>query len=85
MRSITDLLRQYANLAPPNKSIRSAVSNALKSVCGLDISIKDITYNRGLIQLNVSPPVRSTVFMHKNRIIDAVNKELGSLRVNDVR
>jgi hypothetical protein len=62
MKALNALLERFKNLTPPDASIRKAVVQAVKEVCGIDLSEKDVSVNGQTISISIRPAARGELF-----------------------
>jgi len=84
MRLIRELLARYESLTRPDESVRRCAVQVLERICKLTVSENAVALKRNVLHLKVSPPMRSTIFMHKPKLLAALREHCG-VHIEDVR
>ncbi len=83
MLDIKNFFQKFAKIQADNWESKGVVIKAVKKVCGLDIEAKNFVFENGILRFNLSPVLKSEIFMHKTQILSELNST-GSL-VKDIR
>lgn len=84
MFSISDYLKKFKNLTPPESSIKQAVVISIDSALGVELDASDIEINRNKIYLKAHPAIKSEVSIKKENIIKNINERIGKKAVFDI-
>lgn len=81
---IQGLLERYKNVSPSGEgAILLFVKYAAEA--GVFLSPKNISLSGGVMRVHTTPARKHTLFMHKEKIIGDLTKELGVRSVRDIR
>lgn len=75
MNSITFYLEKFKKVLTSGIAMKQIVAESVKSVTGRTIDEKDITMRDGNAILRISPALRSTIFMNREKITDVILKQ----------
>lgn len=87
MKSISDFFTRFANLTPPNDSIKNALSLALDSAAGISCRKADIAIRGGVAFVRVSSVAKSVIQVNRSKILEHLFEHLPKARdiVRDIR
>lgn len=87
MKSISDFFARFANLAPPNDSIKSALVRALDAIVGISCGKADIAIRGGVAFVKVSSVAKSAIQVNRSKILEYLFERLPKARdsVRDIR
>ena len=87
MKKIGNLLQKLKNITPPDLFIREGVSQALNSIIGLKISVRNISFDKknGLVFIKTEGTKKTAIFLKKEKIIGKINKTLHNNLVKDIK
>lgn len=75
--SIDSFFGRFKKITPPNESVRKAVAEVLLEVMGVKIDISQIKVEGENIRIKNNPFVKSNIFLHKEQILQNLEKKLG--------
>ncbi len=84
MQILSSFLERFKNLKDP-KQDRINLSNIISSLIGEEINESCINEKNGIIFLQISPMIKTQVFLNKQKIIEILNKEKPNLHIKDIR
>lgn len=85
MRNIVELLKRYKSLTPPQGAARKELKRILASTVSVYVEESDISVTRGVATVSAHGAHKQNIFMHKKKILDALEESLGTGVINDVR
>ena len=87
MKNISDFLKRFSSLTPPNDALKRAVAEAVQSVAGVPTVKKDITLSHGVAFVRASSIAKSAIRINRGQILEQVFSQLPKARdtVRDIR
>ena len=86
MQQLSSLLERFKRFSRPNIQIREAVSKAIKSEIGADVSEKDISVKGGVVYIKTHNSIlKNELYLKKQNILANVQNVCGSKSVNDIK
>jgi hypothetical protein len=87
MKNISDFLKRFQSLTPPDDSVRKELARVASEVSGAAISSKDIRTRNGVAFINGSSIIKSAVAVHRAKILEQLYENLPKSRntVRDIR
>lgn len=83
MRHISDLLNKFGRLSKSNPQIEKKFIDLVDREFGVSLSMDDVRFKRGKIQVLASPIIRSKLIRRKDDLLTKL-RENNSLRVTDI-
>ena len=84
MQILSSFLEKFKNLKDP-KQDRVDLSDIISSLVGEEINESLINEKNGIIFLQISPMLKTQIFLNKQKIIEILNKEKPNLHIKDIR
>jgi len=84
MEHISFFLKKFENLGAREFLIKEIVSNIIENKCAIKISLKSITYDRGILTIKGSRSLKSELFLKKEEIVEEIEKLLTKTKVGRI-
>ncbi|MEI8338132.1 MAG: hypothetical protein WCF92_03230 [bacterium] len=84
MQLISSFLEKFKNLKDP-KQDRTDIASIISGVIGEEINESLVNEKNGIIFLQISPMLKTQIFMNKEKIIQILNSEKPKLNIKDIR
>lgn len=86
MRQISALLEKFKRFSRPNIEIREAVSRAIKSEIGAEVSEKDISVKNGIVLVKTHNSVlKNEIFLKKKKILTILQNLFNDSKIVDIK
>jgi hypothetical protein len=85
MQNIADLLRRYRNIRPPDAAVKKIVIEVVQKSLGIELHRISVSVIRGVVYIDVNPTIKSELFIHKEKILQEVQKEVGVENIKEIR
>ena len=82
---ILEFLRKFESLRPRDESLKKAITFIIKKEIFIDILPEDITVQRGVAYIKANPVIKNEIFLRKNALIQAIEREAGAGTFKDLR
>lgn len=83
MDDLKNLLNRFRKSLDRDVETREEVFSAIREVLGFEVRLADISVKGTTLYIKTSPPKRSEIALHKNRILEEVRKRTG-LRLEEI-
>jgi hypothetical protein len=83
MRSISDFLSKFARLAKDSAQKLETINRIIKENAGVDVPVSALKQNKSTLFISVHPLIKSEVFMHKEKILNALKEQ--KIIISDIR
>lgn len=84
--SLGSLLEKYTTLAAPELIARRAAKAAIETILGITLDPSQLSLNRGTLMVEVSPMVRSELYLKRGMILATIAHTPGAAgAVRDIR
>lgn len=77
MREIHDLLKRYANLQAPEKTIKKAFIESVRECIGITIDISDIEVRKKTIRVNTASVIKAEIRLNQQDILEHIKERVG--------
>jgi hypothetical protein len=77
MFNISLYLEKFKNLGQSERQLKEILILAIKNATGTDIEAKSIIIKNGEAIIKVSPSIKNTIFIKKEKILKAVSEKIG--------
>ena len=84
MKILSSFLEKFKNIIDPQQE-RIYISNIISSLVGDEINESVISIKNGIIFLQISPMLKTQIFLNKQKIIEILNKQRPNLHIVDIR
>ena len=84
MNILSSFLEKFKNIIDPQQE-RIYISNIISSLVGDEINESVISIKNGIIFLQISPMLKTQIFLNKQKIIEILNKQRPNLHIVDIR
>ncbi len=84
MQILSSFLEKFKNLKDP-KQDRVDIACIISSVIGEEISESLVNEKNGVVFLQISPMLKTQIFMNKEKILEILNTEKPKLNIKDIR
>ncbi|MFA6463892.1 MAG: hypothetical protein WCV55_02715 [Candidatus Paceibacterota bacterium] len=84
MELISSFLERFKNIKDP-KQDRIDIAQIISNAIGEEIKESLVNEKNGVIFLQISPMLKTQIFMNKEKIIETLNVEKPNLHIKDVR
>lgn len=84
MFNISDYLSKFKHILGAEKIQKDIVVSVLKSEAGINIDSDIVSVKRGVALINGSPALKSTIFLHKEKILTEL-KSVTENKIFDIR
>lgn len=81
MEHISLFLKKFENLGLKEFLVKEEVSKIIEEKCGIKISTKNITYDRGKLTIKGSRSLKSEMFINKSEIVAEIEKNLTQTKI----
>ena len=85
MNNLGDYLDKFKKIFSGAKFQKDAVISIINSTAKIQLSEKDFEVKNFSIKLTTSPAVKSVIYMHKQKILEALKANLGNEAPVDIR
>lgn len=85
LNPILQFLRKFESLRPRDESLKKTIVSVFKKEMLVDVSLEDINVQRGVAHIKANPVIKNEIFLRKNSLINAIEKEVGAGTLKDLR
>lgn len=76
MEQIQALLKRYAHIQAPEKTIREAVIAVVREVVGISLGSEDVDVKKKTIRIHAPSVLKNEIRLHQQDILECLKKEL---------
>jgi hypothetical protein len=86
MKGISDFLKRFADFAPPERSLRRAVAQAIRERFSIAMTEEDVSIGSGGAQVGASGALKSEIALNKKALLARVGELTGNASpLRDIR
>lgn len=83
MKDIKDLISKLTGIKDPKEN-KDVVINTIKSICGLEISPKNIDFSGDSLKLSLSGTEKNTIFMFQQKILSILQEKITDRKITRI-
>ncbi len=83
MRDIKDLISKLTGIRDPKEN-KDIIISVIKSVCGIEISPKNIDFSGESLKLNISGPEKNSIFMFQQKILSLLQEKITDRKITRI-
>lgn len=83
MFNISQFLERFKHLETNETGMRSAISDAIHQIVGVNVPLEAISYKNSVISLKIDGALKSELYIKKQKMFDTLKKTLPHLK--DIR
>lgn len=85
MFNISQYLERFKNLGGTERELKAVVVLAVKEVVGIEIDTKNIFFQNGELIIKVTPAVKNSIFIKKEKILKIVGGKIPHQPIGEIR
>ena len=85
MFNISQYLERFKNLGGTERELKAVVVLAVKEVVGIEIDTKNIFFQNGELIIKVTPAVKNSIFIKKEKILKIVGGKIPHQLIGEIR
>lgn len=87
MKLVGDFLARFKSLAPPNDSLRGAISQSLEQALEIRCPKEKISIVNGVAHVKVSSVAKNMIHVHRSKVLEILFEKIPKARdsVRDIR
>lgn len=83
--NVSSYFDRFKNISLPNEEVRKATANAIEKEIGITVDISKIRVVQNSLKIEVTPLIKSEIFLKKERILEEIKKQCKEKTPNDIR
>ena len=84
MDKLSSFLQKFTQILSSKESLVSVVKDVLLKEVGIDVDKENISVRGGHLTLNISPTIKTQIFMRKDSILQKINGAVGRKVIQDL-
>jgi hypothetical protein len=85
MEKVDLFLEKFKDISPPDESVKKEAVSIIHDVTGIELDTKQITVSRNQLRLEISPTLKSRIYMNKESIIERLSNTLHEEKISDIQ
>lgn len=85
MELVKQFLKKFSQLTLPDDTLKRLFVELVEQDFGLKIERDQLTFRNGVLLVNVSPALKSELYLRKNKILAKLKEGLGAKAPQDIR
>lgn len=85
MNNLQNLLERFKKLINNSKDTKTRIKEIIAQAAHIELEEGQIDIRDATLFLKVHPAVKNSLFMYKKKILDALQKEMGTKAPRDIR
>lgn len=84
INNIGDYLERFKKMEPMDARVKRAVESAFRIVMGHEIESDQMRVSKKTLYVHVHPTFRAEIHLHKNKLLHAIEAQLGEKIIEDI-
>jgi len=85
MKKISQYLKKFQKLTPPDIFIKKSLQKLIQEELGITIDLKNIEYKNNTIFIRTNPLIKNEIFLKKNLILRKLNTEAEKVCIKEIK
>jgi hypothetical protein len=77
MKTLHNLLQRYANIQPPDATLKKVFVSTVEDVVGVTIEVTQISIHKKTARINAPSVVKNEIRLNQKKILERVSSEFG--------
>lgn len=85
MDKLSSFLQKFAHLLSNKEYIQTTVIDIVREEIGIDIAKENISLRNNQLTFNISPTIKTQIFIKKSLLLEKINNKIGKKTIQDLQ
>lgn len=85
MKKVDAFLEKFKDITPPDQVVKRETADVIADIVGVKLDTEDISVDTNGIRITTSPAAKSSIFIHKEKILTHLKEKLEESAPEDIQ